>query len=126
MIFGHRGLLVLAMLLLMQQARGSHPESDSIPAPGMQVDPAALGAPPDPTRRAMFYTTPAELREELAVHEILPQLYAGAQLEGYSSYEKHGGPANTDTSLDSISGALRWVPFYGLTGLYEGSYDLQN
>ncbi len=48
------------------------------------------------------------------------------ELEGYSTHEKQGGPANNDTYLDSITGALRWVPFYGLTGLYEGSYDLHN
>jgi hypothetical protein len=123
---GHRALLTLAMLLLMQQARGADPESDPIPGAEPQIDQAAQGTPPTSTGRAMFFTTPAELRDELAVHELLPRLYAGAQLEGYSSYEKHGGPANKDTYLDSISGALRWVPYYGVTGLYEGSYDLHN
>ena len=113
----HRAALILALLLLVQQARGSNPQSDPIPE---------LGTLPPPTVRAMFFTNPSELREELAVHEILPRLYAGAELEGYSTYEKQGGPADKNTYLDSIAGALRWVPFYGLTGLYEGSYDLHN
>jgi hypothetical protein len=122
----HRASLILAMQLVMEPVHGATPESNLIPGPVSQMDQPTQDSPSTSTRRAMFFTNPAELRDELAVHELLPWLYAGAQLEGYSSYEKHGGPANTDTYLDSISGALRWVPFYGVTGLYEGSYDLHN
>jgi hypothetical protein len=126
MRIGHRAPLILAMLLLVQQVCGAIPESVLKHGPVPQIDQPTQVSPPSSTGRAMFFTNPAELRDELAVHELLPWLYAGAQLEGYSSYEKHGGPSNTDTYLDSISGALRWVPFYGVTGLYEGSYDPHN
>jgi hypothetical protein len=114
------------MLLVMHQARGSNPESDPIPPLETQTNQVVPAQLPPPSVRAMFFTNPSKLREELAVHEIATRLYAGAQVEGYTTYEKQGGPADKNTYLDSISGALRWVPFYGLTGLYEGSYDLHN
>jgi hypothetical protein len=127
MIVAYRAVLILPVLLLMPQAHAADPVSD--PALPLDTQPDPLLLPdqlPAPTERAMFFTSPSELREELAVHEILPRLYAGAELEGFSTYEKQGGPADKNTYFDSITGALRWVPFYGLTGLYEGSYDLHN
>lgn len=79
---------------------------------------------PAPNVSTRFFTSPSEVRDELAVHQIAHRLYAGAELEGQSGYEKQEGPSAWDTFLDSITGALRWVPFYGLTGSFEGSYDL--
>jgi hypothetical protein len=64
------------------------------------------------------------LRDELAVHEIVHRLYAGLEVEGAASYETQDNRTNHDAYLDSVVGALRWVPFYGLTGAFEGSYDL--
>jgi hypothetical protein len=127
MSVAHRAVVILPVLLLIHPARAADPVS----APTLPLDPQSdqyllQTQPPTPTVRAMFFTSPSELRDELAVHEILPRLYAGSELEGYSTHEKQGGPANNDAYLDSITGALRWVPFYGLTGLYEGSYDLHN
>jgi hypothetical protein len=115
------------MLLLMHQAGAAN--ADSGPLPPLETQPGQIllqGQPPAPAARTMFFTTPSELREELAVHELLPWLYSGAQVEGYSTYEKQGGPADNNAYLDSITGALRWVPFAGLTGLYEGNLDLHN
>jgi hypothetical protein len=127
MTVAHRAVLILPMLLLMHQARASNPESDPMPPLETQTNDLLLqGELPPPTEKAMFFTNPSERREELAVHQILPRLYAGAEIEGYSTYEKQGGPADKNAYLDTIAGALRWEPFYGLTGLYEGSYDLHN
>jgi hypothetical protein len=93
MKIGHHALLILAMPLFMQQAHGANAESNPLAGPGAQTDQAAQGPRPAPTARAMFFTNPSELREELAIHEILPRLYACAQCEGCSSYGKQGGSA---------------------------------
>jgi hypothetical protein len=126
MIAGYRASLVLAPLLLAQQARAADPESAPTPPPETLTDPGAQAPPPTPNVRAMFFTSPSELRDELAVHEILPRLYAGAEVEGQTSYEDQGSNTHNDAYVDSATGALRWVPFYGLTGAFEGSYDLHN
>lgn len=82
--------------------------------------------PPAPNLRARFFTSPAELREELAVHEIASRLYAGAELEAQSDWTRQGKEHARDSYFDAITGALRWVPMYGLVGTFEGSYDLQS
>lgn len=81
---------------------------------------------PAPIVAARFFTSPSELRDELAVHEILPRLYAGVEVEGQSGYVKQGSDSSNDSYFDSVTGALRWVPFYGLNVALEGNYDLQN
>jgi hypothetical protein len=86
--------------------------------------PAPPTPPVAPPVRAEFFTSPSELRDELAVHEILPRLYAGSEVQGQSDYQRQSGETNSDTYFDSLTGALRWVPFYGLTGALEGSVDL--
>ena len=109
----------------------SQPASDA-PAPPAETDaseqtPATdLSAPPPaPNLRARFFTSPSELRDELAVHEIASRLYAGAQLEAQSDWTRQGKEHTRDTYFDAVTGALRWVPMYGLVGNFEGSYDLQ-
>ena len=87
---------------------------------------SAEGAPEAPPVVAGFFTSPSEVRDELAVHEILPRLYAGVEVEGQSNYEDQENSTKTDTYWDSVTGALRWVPFYGLTLAYEASYDLND
>ena len=91
----------------------------------METLTAGQGVPQTAPVAAGFFTSPSEIRDELAVHEILPRLYAGAQVEGQTNYEKQDS-AKTDTYWDSVTGALRWVPFYGLNIAYEGSYDLND
>ena len=97
-------------------------------APTMNVGTGTTPANPlpAPAIAARFFTSPSELRDELAVHEILPRLYAGVEVEGQSGYAKQGSDASNDTFFDSVTSALRWVPFYGLNVALEGSYDLHN
>ena len=82
--------------------------------------------PVAPPQVARFFTSPSELRDELALHEVLPRFYAGVEVEGQSGYDKQGPDSNTDSYFDSATVALRWVPFFGLNVSAEGSYDLHN
>jgi hypothetical protein len=96
-----------------------------------QAMPAQTGTqqtqlPGKPQVYARFFTSPSEIREELATHEIAPRLYFGTEVEGEADYTKQGGASESDAFADSLVTALRWVPFYGLTGLFEGSYDLNH
>jgi hypothetical protein len=95
-------------------------------APEAQTDQALETQALKPEVHATFFTSPSELRDELAVHQIAPRLYAGSELEWQGNYEKQDGPASKDGYFDSVTGALRWVPFYGLTVAYEASYDLHH
>ena len=89
-----------------------------------QTEPAPPAQQPAPDVAARFFTSPSELRDELAVHKIAPRLYAGAELEGQAGLEKRGGATSNDVHLDSVTGALRWVPMYGLNCSLAVSYDL--
>jgi hypothetical protein len=109
-----------------EPAPSTLPAGGTPAAPEPQANQVGQGPPqPKGDVRATFFTSPSELRDELAVHQIAHRLYAGVELEGAASYDSQAGATNYDAYLDSITGALRWVPFYGLTGSFEGSYDLQ-
>lgn len=83
----------------------------------------AQTSPPAPavTDVARFFTSPGELRDELAVHQTLPSLYTGLQLNGQSDYRKQGSWTHDDF-LD-VTGALRWVPLPIIEFSYEATFE---
>jgi hypothetical protein len=94
----------------------------TVTSPVVQLVPEPAQAAPEAAAR--FFNSPSELRDELAVHEIAPRLYAGLEGEAQWGYEKQDPPIQRHGYLDSATAALRWVPVYGLVGAFEGSYDL--
>jgi hypothetical protein len=85
---------------------------------------AAQTSPPEPavTDVARFFTSPRELRDELAVYQVLSRLYTGLQLNGQSDNKKQGSWAN-DSFLD-VTGALRWVPWRFIEFSYEATFEV--
>jgi len=79
--------------------------------------------PPAPavTEVAQFFTSPGELRDALAAHEVLPHLYTGLELDGQSDHEKQGSWAHDDF-LD-VTGALRWAPLSYFQFSYEATFE---
>lgn len=70
---------------------------------------------------AQFFTSPGELRDELATHEVLPNLFTGFELIGHSEHEKQVSWAQ-DNFVD-VSGALRWEPRRNIEFSYEATFE---
>jgi len=80
-----------------------------------------LPAAPAATDTARFFTSPGELREALAAHEVLANVYTGLQLNGQSDYKKQVSWVHDDF-LD-VTGALRWAPWRNFEFSYEATFE---